>query len=98
MQYLQRVLRSFLDKNALEKITIFLGLMGQMATYIQAIKIFHLQSAYSVSLPANIISFISMVGWLAYGIAERVAPLIIVNIIGLIGSACVIGAILIYGI
>lgn len=55
MQYLQRTLGSFFGKSSLEKLTILLGLMGQLNTYIQAAKIIQLESAYSVSLSANII-------------------------------------------
>jgi uncharacterized protein with PQ loop repeat len=82
---------------ALERFTIFMGVVGHFASYIQAIKIFSLQSAYAVSLLACLIGFASMLCWLAYGIERNIKPLIISNIFGLIGSALTILGVIYYG-
>ena len=83
--------------NKLEKITILMGLIGQLATYIQVFKIFYLRSTYAVSFIATIISFISMIFWLLYGMEKHIMPLIICNIVGLIGFSLILLGIILYG-
>jgi uncharacterized protein with PQ loop repeat len=86
-----------IETNKLEKITIFMGLVGHLATYIQVFKIFYLQSSYAVSFIATIISFASMVFWLLYGMEKQITPLIVCNIFGLMGVSLVIFGIILYG-
>lgn len=81
----------------LEKITTLMGLIGHLSLYIQAFKIYYLKSSYAISFIAIVISFISMVSWLLYGLEQQIKPLIISNIFGLIGISFIIGGILRYG-
>lgn len=74
----------------LEYLTILMGVVGNFAPYIQAYKIFTLQSAYAVSLWASFVSFASMVCWMVYGVKKKVQPLIVANIFGLIGTFLVL--------
>jgi uncharacterized protein with PQ loop repeat len=83
--------------NQLEKITTFMGLVGQSATYIQVIKIFYIHSSDAISLIATLISFISMIFWVSYGIKQKIRPLVICNIFGLIAVSLIILGILLYG-
>ncbi len=80
----------------LEKMTTFMGLVGQVATYVQAYKIFELKSAHAISLIAVLITFTSMVFWLVYGLKQHVKPLVICNIVGLIGTSLVLAGVLFY--
>ena len=81
----------------LERITTLMGLVGHIATYIQVFKRFYLQSSYAVSFIAAVISFISMIFWLMYGIERNIYPLIVCNIFGLIGVFLIMVGIIIYG-
>lgn len=90
-------LLSRIKLGSLEQVTTLIGLIGQLATYIQVFKIFYLKSAYAVSFIAALISLISMVFWLLYGVQKRVKPLIICNIFGIIGVALVLLGIMLYG-
>ena len=81
----------------LERITTLMGLVGHIATYIQVFKIFYLQSSYAVSFIATVISFISMIFWLIYGMKKNIIPLIVCNIFGLIGVLLIMVGIVIYG-
>lgn len=86
-----------INSSNLEKITTLMGLVGHIATYIQVIKIFYLQSSYAVSFIATVISFISMIFWLIYGMKENIIPLIVCNIFGLIGVFLIMVGIIFYG-
>jgi len=90
-------IRKILEMNRLENITTIVGLGGQCATYVQAYKIFYLQSSYAISFIATFISFTSMAFWLLYGIKQHSIPLIICNIFGLIGSFLILAGVLYYG-
>ncbi len=81
----------------LEKVTTIMGLIGHLAVYIQVFKIFYLQSSYAVSFIAAIISLVSMVFWLLYGMEKRIKPLVICNIFGLVGISLVLLGIILYG-
>ena len=78
----------------LERMTIVMGLIGQVATYVQAYKIFELKSAHAISLIATLITFVSMIFWLAYGLKQHVKPLIICNVVGIIGMSLILGGII----
>lgn len=87
----------FINKSKLGTVTTVMGLMGHVATYIQAGKIFYLQSSYAVSFVATVISFSSMIFWLIYGLEIKSKPLIICNIFGLMAALMVMFGIYIYG-
>lgn len=72
------------------------GLIGQAPSYIQAYKIFVTKSAKDLSLLGCSISLFSVLSWLIYGIIIKDTPLIICNILGLLGLAIVLAAILNY--
>ncbi len=92
----QRNLLKLLKSKGFEKFTIFMALVGTSSAYIQAFKIFYLGCATAVSLFATIIGLSSSSCWLIYGIARRIQPLIISNIVGIIGGILVIIGILYY--
>jgi uncharacterized protein with PQ loop repeat len=91
------MINTSLKKINLESITTLMGLVGHFSIYIQVFKIFYLQSSYAVSFIATVISFISLIFWLIYGIKKNITPLIICNIFGLIGVLLIIIGITIYG-
>lgn len=84
----------FLKSDSFEYFTLFIALFGTSASYIQAYKIFSLKSAHAVSLSATLIVFFASLCWLVYGIARNIKPLIISNIVGLIGAFILIVGIL----
>jgi len=79
-----------------EKYMFFIGIAGQMVFYLQAAKIFSVQSAKDVSLPAFLFGLISVTSWFIYGILLKNRVLIISNIFAIIGALAVVVAILIY--
>jgi uncharacterized protein with PQ loop repeat len=86
----------FIKGPFLEHFTIFMGVIGQCAPYIQAYYIFYLQSSYAVSMGASLMALFSMACWLIYGLSRNVKPLIISNFFGMIGMTLVIVGILYY--
>lgn len=82
---------------SLDNFILCVGLIGQLAGYIQAIKIFHIGSASSISLGANLVSLSSMVCWLVFGIIRRINPLIYSNLFGIVGTSLVIIGFFWYG-
>jgi len=73
-----------------------MGIFGQFASYIQAVKIFYLHSAYAVSAFATFIGIVSMSCWLFYGMKKHIIPLVICNIFGMVGALLVMGGIMYY--
>lgn len=49
---------------SLDNFTLLIGLIGQLASYVQALEIFSTGSAGSVSLPAVLISISSVICWI----------------------------------
>ncbi|MGV8949079.1 MAG: SemiSWEET family transporter [Candidatus Paracaedibacter sp.] len=94
---MKKYLSKGFNAQKLEYLTIFMGLFGHLASYIQAFKIFSLHSAYAVSFVASLIGLASMGCWLFYGFKKKIKPLIIANIFGMIGITLVIGGVLFYG-
>ncbi len=80
----------------LENFVTCMGVFGNVAVYVQAITIFYLHSAHTVSLLAYLIGFFSMSVWLLYGLLKGIRPLIIANLFGLVGTVLVIFGILKY--
>jgi uncharacterized protein with PQ loop repeat len=82
---------------SLDVLTTVVGLIGQTAVYIQVFKIFYLRSSYAISFIATFISFTSLVFWLIYGFEMKSKPLIICNIVGLVGNSLILLGIIFYG-
>ena len=87
---------NFLKKDWFEKITIFMGILGQTCPYIQAYKIFSLKSAYAVSLLSQFIALLSVTCWILYGYSRNVRPITISNIVGVFGILLVLLGMWIY--
>lgn len=79
-----------------DKYMIFAGMLGQYLFYAQAYKIFATKSADDLSFDGFIVIVISTISWLFYGILHKKFPLIITNIVALIGMFLVIAGILIH--
>jgi MtN3 and saliva related transmembrane protein len=79
-----------------EKYITIVGVIGNFMFYIQAHKIFTCKSASSVSLPAFAISAIALSSWLLYGILLKNIPIIVANVVGVVGALLVLTAILMY--
>lgn len=73
-----------------------IGSIGQLLFYFQAFNIFWDKNAGEVSLVGFTISLVSLSCWLAYGLLIKDKPLIIANIIGVIGALCVVSGIILY--
>ncbi len=82
--------------NFYEKYMTVMGIIGNFMFYVQAYKIFTCKSASSVSLPAFTISAVALSSWLLYGILLKNTPIIIANIVGLVGALIVLTAIMMY--
>lgn len=80
----------------LELLVVIFGIFGHSGLFIQAAKIFMLKSSYAISLTTFLISLISSSVWFIYGIRCQNKPLIISNIVGIIGICLVITATVIY--
>jgi uncharacterized protein with PQ loop repeat len=87
---------SLFQKNWLENITILIGVLGQVPPYLQAYKIFSLHSAYAISISAQIIALLSVTCWFVYGYAYKIRPLIISNIVGILGVILVLVGVILY--
>ena len=96
MDYIKFLSSCFSKKFTLESFAVMAGLIGQLAVYAQAFKIFSLHSSYAVSLTGILISLSSMVVWFVYGIKKNVKPLVISNLFGIIGALLVLGGIFYY--
>lgn len=83
-------------KKFYEKYMFFIGGSGSLIFYLQAIKIFHEQSAAAVSLLAFVVGFISVASWMVYGILIKNRVLFISNVLATIGALLVVIEILIY--
>ncbi len=72
----------------------FIGVMGQMVFYLQAYEIFSAQKAENVSLPAFLFGLLSVSSWLIYGLMLKNKPLIVANVVAVIGALAVVSGIL----
>lgn len=75
-----------------------IGSLGQLLFYFQAFNIFWNKNAGEVSLIGFIISATAMACWTTYGFLIKDRPLLIANLIGVIGALSVITGIIIYDI
>jgi MtN3 and saliva related transmembrane protein len=76
---------------------VTVGVVGQMVFYAQAYEIFASSSARDVSLLGFTFGFISVSSWLVYGLIKRDQPLIIANIVAVVGALAVLIGIGMYG-
>lgn len=75
---------------------LLIGVSGSLIFYLQAIKIFYMQTATAVSLPAFVLGLISVFSWMVYGILIKNKVLFISNLWATIGAALVVVVIFIY--
>ena len=78
-------------------LTTIVGVSMSFGYFVQTFKIFHRKSAKDVSLTTYLIFTFGVAVWLAYGISITDWPLIICNIVAIIGSLSVVVGWLIYG-
>lgn len=83
-------------KKIYEKYMLFIGGIGSLIFYLQAIKIFHEHNAAAVSLPAFIMGLISVASWAIYGVTIKNRILFISNVLATIGALLVVIGILFY--
>jgi MtN3 and saliva related transmembrane protein len=74
-----------------------IGIFGQTALFVQAYKTFQTGSAQDLSFFSYVITFASLSCWLIYGLVIRNPPLIIANIVGVIGALIVLLGIALHG-
>lgn len=74
-----------------------IGVVGQMVFFAQAYKIFSSKSAHDVSSIGFAFGLISVWSWLVYGLIRRDPPLIIANVVAVIGATAVLIGIGMYG-
>jgi MtN3 and saliva related transmembrane protein len=79
-----------------EKYMSIIGPIGNLMFFIQSYKIFSSHSAASISIPAFSLSVIGLSSWLFYGLILKNIPLIIANLVGVIGAVLVLVGTLIY--
>ncbi len=79
-----------------EKYMTCIGPVGNIMFYIQSYKMFTTKSAENISAPAFLLCLIGLSSWLIYGILLKDKPLIIANLVGVIGAMLTLFCILIY--
>jgi uncharacterized protein with PQ loop repeat len=89
-------MKEFYLKPLYERYMLVIGFIGQFTFYIQAYEIYLHGSAKNVSLYAYLVTFIVLSSWLAYGIILENLPLIISNLLGVIGVSVLIMCIYLY--
>ena len=66
------------------------GLMGAVSLLLQARRLRRLGTACEISIPIRLLSLTGYTVWLAYGIAIRDVPLVVVDLAGLAGAGLVL--------
>ena len=66
------------------------GLVGASGFYLQSYKVFKRKSSADVSIPSFSIFSLGMFFWVLYGFELKNPPMIIANLVGLIGAVSVI--------
>lgn len=82
--------------NILPLLATLAGIIMSFGYFPQAYKMFRSKSVKDISLTTYLIFLPAILIWLVYGLSIRNAPLIIANILALIGCASVIIAYLKY--
>ena len=67
-----------------------LGLVGASSLLVQARRLRRLGSACEISIPVRLVTLTGYAVWLAYGIAIRDLPLVLVDAAGLAGALVVL--------
>jgi len=73
-----------------------MGPLGNLMFYMQAYKIFTTKNAVSISLLGFTFSFVALSSWLIYGIFLKNKPLIVSNLVGVVGTILVLIFTIIY--
>ncbi len=81
-----------------DKYMVFAGILGQYLFYTQAYKIFTTKSANDLSLDGFLVVIIATLSWLVYGILHKKTPIILAQLVALVGMIMVIIGILLYSI
>lgn len=84
------------NKNKFENYMNCIGPIGNLMFYFQAYEIFNSKSSGSVSLFGFSISIIALNSWLVYGIYIKNKPLVITNIVGVLGAILVVLGIILF--
>ncbi len=82
--------------NLYTKYMLVIGVVGNLAFYLQAYVIFSNKSAFNISVYGFIISLISVTSWFVYGLLKRDRVLIFSNIIAIVGALSVLLGVWIY--
>jgi MtN3 and saliva related transmembrane protein len=67
-----------------------IGLMGAASLLLQARRLLRVGTACEMSIPVRVITLTGYAVWLAYGVAIRDVPLIVVDLAGLAGAILVL--------
>jgi MtN3 and saliva related transmembrane protein len=79
-----------------EKYMSIIGPIGNLMFFVQAYKIFNTKSAESISISAFSISIVGLSSWLIYGLLIKNKPLILANLVGVVGAFLVLTGTLVY--
>lgn len=79
-----------------DKYMVFAGILGQYLFYTQAYKIFTTKSAKDLSLDGFVVVIIATFSWLVYGMLHNKTPIILAQIVALVGMVMVIIGIVLY--
>jgi MtN3 and saliva related transmembrane protein len=80
-----------------EKYMMAVGILGQAVFFLQAFTIWSEKSARDVSFWGFLSGFISVASWMCYGLLKNDRPLIIANVVALVGASLVLIGICAYG-
>ena len=69
---------------------IAIGLVGAASLVLQARRLVRVGTACEVSIPVRLVTLTGYCVWLAYGVAIRDVPLILVDLAGLAGAGLVL--------
>jgi uncharacterized protein with PQ loop repeat len=67
-----------------------IGLAGAASLLVQARRLLRVGTACEVSIPVRVVTATGYAVWLAYGVAIRDVPLIVVDLAGLAGAGLVL--------
>ncbi|RYE06058.1 MAG: hypothetical protein EOP33_02315 [Rickettsiaceae bacterium] len=80
-----------------EKYMSIIGPVGNLMFFFQAYKIFTTKIATSISILGFSLSMLGLSSWLLYGFLLKNKPLILANLVGVIGALAVLIGTVIYG-
>lgn len=89
-------IKTFENKDLLDKSTIVVGVLGPFMTLPQVIQIWTTQSAEGVSLATwSFYIFISLV-WVVYGVKKKILPIIVADSLWVVFELMIVVGILLY--